>query len=100
MAGLFRQSIYSRLAGYEDIPRELFRAILERIRRLNPPEAVPYGKCRYKITVAAAGETLLNQITKVTFRKRHLPQEKNYAEIYEKIPTILDIDLFQKPNDE
>ena len=41
MAALFRQSIYSRLAGYEDIPRELFRAILERIRRLNPPEAVP-----------------------------------------------------------
>ena len=30
----------------------------------------------YKITVATTGETLLNQITKVTFKKCHLPQEK------------------------
>ncbi len=54
----------------------------------------------YKITVAATGETLLNQITKVTFKKHHLPQEKNYVDIYEKMPLILDIDLFQRPNDE
>ncbi len=27
-------------------------------------------------------------------------QEKSYAEIYEKMSMILDIDLFQRPNDE
>ncbi len=54
----------------------------------------------YKITVAATGKTLLNQITKVTLKKRNMPQEKTYEMIYNRAPRILDLDLFKRPQDE
>ncbi len=55
---------------------------------------------QYKITAAATGRTLLNQITKVTRKERNMPKEKTYEMMYNRAPMILDLDLFKRPQDE